>query len=243
MVPLIDELDRASKMLGAHLKESVGAGSQRSFEQLWDEVHTMVHRSQFAELAEQDQLRLAQADGSCLALFREGPLDFMPTFKVERGQVGPVYLKQRIPSWCDRILHYSLPGVKPLLEVIEPMRPVPELTSSDHKPMRASFKIWVPKPMEIRLVSKLVSKLAAPVGRRIPHFSLSYLTAKIDVGSNAAAHLYTKIRCVQAVCWPYAVALLASARCLHPTFSPCVDTLRPCLRCARAGSRPSRRSG
>lgn len=40
---------------------------------------------------------------------------FKPTFKVKRAE-DLVYIKKRIPSWCDRVLTKSLPGFQTLLK-------------------------------------------------------------------------------------------------------------------------------
>ena len=59
--------------------------------------------------------------------------------KVKRSQ-GTDYKNQRIPSYCDRVLWKSMP---PLAALVEQTRYVslPEVTTSDHKPVLAEFNV------------------------------------------------------------------------------------------------------
>ncbi|EON65993.1 hypothetical protein W97_05236 [Coniosporium apollinis CBS 100218] len=54
------------------------------------------------ELHQQQKARKAFHDG-----WREGPIEFLPTYKYDRGSVGVFDSseKRRTPSWCDRILY------------------------------------------------------------------------------------------------------------------------------------------
>ncbi|KAJ9642939.1 hypothetical protein H2199_004461 [Coniosporium tulheliwenetii] len=54
------------------------------------------------ELHQQQKARKAFYDG-----WREGPIQFLPTYKYDRGSVGVFDSseKRRTPSWCDRILY------------------------------------------------------------------------------------------------------------------------------------------
>ncbi|KAF2811095.1 DNase I-like protein [Mytilinidion resinicola] len=56
------------------------------------------------ELHQQQRLRKAFEDG-----WREGPIEFLPTYKYDVGRVGlfDSSEKNRCPSWCDRILYRS----------------------------------------------------------------------------------------------------------------------------------------
>jgi hypothetical protein len=85
--------------------------------------------------------------GRVLQGFQEGPYNFAPTFKVKRfrefaeGESGTVHRDYRIPSYCDRILWKSrLP--RTIAQLFQTS--VPEVTTSDHKPVRAEFAIVFP---------------------------------------------------------------------------------------------------
>jgi hypothetical protein len=75
--------------------------------------------------------------------FSEIEPNFPPTFKVLRNTVNLEYQPHRVPSYCDRILWKSQPGRKLDLEC-EEFTSVPEILTSDHKPVRASFVIELP---------------------------------------------------------------------------------------------------
>lgn len=86
-----------------------------------------------------DELVSALKDGLALRGFRTAKPAFAPTFKTLKGQVSG-YSPKRLPSWCDRVLWSSLGGTAKNLELLEHTS-VPQVVSSDHKPVRARFAI------------------------------------------------------------------------------------------------------
>ena len=106
----------------------------------------------FKALAAADELTKCISDGECLADFLEGDISaFPPTFKVKRGVAGDfmsspslavddMYNSARTPSYCDRILYTSLPGLESRVH-LEYFRSSPEYTASDHNPVCAGFVI------------------------------------------------------------------------------------------------------
>lgn len=84
-----------------------------------------------------------------LQSFVEGPIEFAPTYKFEKGQDR--YASKRIPAWCDRILWVSPPhpavSIKQLVYTSSCNTP----PVSDHRPVFSEFKItynqcWDPRP-------------------------------------------------------------------------------------------------
>lgn len=71
--------------------------------------------------------------------FVEAPLNFKPTYKFDRGtdiyDSGP---KRRIPSWTDRILYKPSEHVACIAYNSDP-----SISTSDHKPVYASFVVNV----------------------------------------------------------------------------------------------------
>jgi len=69
----------------------------------------------------------------------EAPINFPPTYRYERGcrEWSKKKLKN-MPSWCDRVLYRAYPGM-----FIESTGydHCPELTTSDHSPIKATFRI------------------------------------------------------------------------------------------------------
>lgn len=87
-----------------------------------------------------DQLRKEQEAGGVFQGWREGNIEFAPTYKYSssncnRYSGGPLRRigeKQRTPAWCDRILWYGK-GVRQLSYFRS------ESKFSDHRPVSAQF--------------------------------------------------------------------------------------------------------
>lgn len=103
------------------------------------EVQEYIKKNDYTTLLQADQLRHAMKQGLAYAGFSESDPTFQPTFKVRRA-VDFIYNPQRVSSWCDRVLWKSLPGykddVKPLTYAAHP-----SISTSDHKPVHASFEV------------------------------------------------------------------------------------------------------
>lgn len=102
-------------------------------------VVELVEGQEWDALIAADQLQAAQRAGDAFVGFEEGAMAFAPTFKVQR-QPGIEYKRQRTPSYCDRILWKSMVSAKGNL-VQSSLRPVPEVSTSDHKPVVSSFTL------------------------------------------------------------------------------------------------------
>jgi len=66
-------------------------------------------------------------------------MTFSPTFKVNRV-AGNEYKDQRIPSYCDRVLWKSMPSLAFCVKQVS-LRSLPEVSTSDHKPVVAEFAV------------------------------------------------------------------------------------------------------
>eukprot|EP00301_Raphidiophrys_heterophryoidea_P018874 c3869_g1_i1.p1 GENE.c3869_g1_i1~~c3869_g1_i1.p1 ORF type:complete len:549 (-),score=129.07 c3869_g1_i1:104-1750(-) len=109
-----------------------------------------------------DQLSNQRAIGNVLADFVESPITFRPTFKHAHNSDGlnPHYEAVRIPSFCDRILHKSLPGVSAAV-VASGYKSFPDIVTSDHRPVterytltlfpNAVLGVGVPRDLEFEL--------------------------------------------------------------------------------------------
>eukprot|EP00013_Stygamoeba_regulata_P019507 CAMPEP_0177651656 /NCGR_PEP_ID=MMETSP0447-20121125/12679_1 /TAXON_ID=0 /ORGANISM="Stygamoeba regulata, Strain BSH-02190019" /LENGTH=653 /DNA_ID=CAMNT_0019154781 /DNA_START=9 /DNA_END=1970 /DNA_ORIENTATION=+ len=90
-----------------------------------------------------DELGRERAAEHVMLGFQEGAVEFAPTFKVKRDVPDPVYLQQRIPAFCDRVLWHSLPGQAGQVQLRE-YKAEPAVVSSDHKPVFARFSLAIP---------------------------------------------------------------------------------------------------
>lgn len=98
-----------------------------------------IKQQRYGELLPLDQLTREREAGHIYAGFREGPITFSPTFKVLKGEPGFCYAPKRSPAWCDRVLFKSaLPHKQ---ASCESYFTVPEISSSDHKPVAAVLSL------------------------------------------------------------------------------------------------------
>jgi len=94
-------------------------------------------------LYDADQLRNQITDESAFVGFHEMETNFLPTYRLIReecftGKRAYNEEKGRVPSWCDRILWKTFPDC-----TLEPIKYdcVPSITTSDHIPVYATFKL------------------------------------------------------------------------------------------------------
>mmetsp|Transcript_5771 Transcript_5771/g.6903 ORF Transcript_5771/g.6903 Transcript_5771/m.6903 type:complete len:682 (+) Transcript_5771:322-2367(+) len=101
-------------------------------------------------LRDVDQLDGERKAGRAFWGFQETPVfDFAPTYRFERfsnytrkpGERRQ-YTPNRVPSWCDRILWKSLPGIPRVVQtLLACVDDVPDLDTSDHAPLVAAFAL------------------------------------------------------------------------------------------------------
>ncbi|KAL0223756.1 hypothetical protein P9112_003146 [Eukaryota sp. TZLM1-RC] len=70
--------------------------------------------------------------------FQEAQITFAPTYRMNRHQPGYSSEKARVPSYCDRILWKSFPGLKVLPTSYTS---APTITTSDHRPVAGTFVV------------------------------------------------------------------------------------------------------
>ncbi|KAL7149939.1 hypothetical protein ABFS83_05G075300 [Erythranthe nasuta] len=107
-----------------------------------EEVRKLVDKKQWAELLNGDQLSKELRDGHVFDGWREGAINFAPTYKYEVnsdiyvGQNPREGEKKRSPAWCDRILWFGK-GIKQLSYKRS------EIRLSDHRPVSSTFLVEV----------------------------------------------------------------------------------------------------
>ena len=122
-----DHAEVLAKISSAVNASSSAAGAASGTDDSWAALHRI------------DQLKVAQSRGEAFSGFREGTLAHAPTFKVER-KPGFQYKDQRVPSWCDRVLWKSMPPLADNIEQLS-LEAFPGVSTSDHKPVAATFSI------------------------------------------------------------------------------------------------------
>ncbi|EFA80518.1 inositol 5-phosphatase [Heterostelium album PN500] len=110
-----------------------------------EEVLNLVKKNNIAKILTKDQLAVQKKMERVFLGFKEASIQFMPTYKLERGQKG-VYTeeKQRVPSWCDRILWKSLPYTQPISPVS--YSSAPDISTSDHIPVYSLLSAYIQRP-------------------------------------------------------------------------------------------------
>lgn len=114
----------------------------------WCAVQMRIEKKKWRELLYVDQLKKCMDAGEVFTGWTALEPDFSPTFKVCRGEKCVKHLHQRVSSYCDRILYLSRPHLKGCLRPIT-FTSVPEMITSDHKPVRATFELMTCAPLSI----------------------------------------------------------------------------------------------
>jgi hypothetical protein len=103
-----------------------------------EHVCQLVDAKDFGELAKADQLGKAIRSGEAFLGFEEGELSFPPTYRFERGSRKYETTKMRVPSYTDRVLWHTLPGIAS--PKLQSYFSVDSILTSDHNPVVALFE-------------------------------------------------------------------------------------------------------
>lgn len=95
-----------------------------------------VKEGNFERLVVNDQLTAEMQALRVLTGFKEGPLDFAPTYRWSRHTAEVSNKREQIPSWTDRVLWKSAHAAS--LE-FESYKGFPEAFGSDHRPVVGTF--------------------------------------------------------------------------------------------------------
>lgn len=117
-----------------------------------EEVLSLLKMDKFAQqkLLDADQLTRERQKQNVFYGWKEGPIKFNPTYKYEIGNREYTAEKNRVPSWCDRVLWKSLPGTYRLHQTNYAC--VDSLISSDHSPVYSTFLVKVRLPIYARFL-------------------------------------------------------------------------------------------
>ncbi len=218
------------------------------------EAHGAVGARHWDWACEIDELSLSRKAGVAFHGFQEGPLAFPPTFKFHPGRSVEDYADvmdlrygyqvrkgsdrmlrggspkdTRAPSWTDRILHHSLPGLESRL-LLEAYDTCDAITGSDHRPVAAAFQLLLDKPVDPAAAEFTDVMGGGPVlPRRSPPPSLFSPGAlpRIPLGLPRPPRRIDEVRAEAAAPRPQALAAAGSSSTSsgilptrHPTPSP-----------------------
>ena len=103
-------------------------------------VRSLVQNNNYKELyLNYEHLKKNMAQDKVLNGFQESELNFPPTYKFVSNTNE--YVKDRVPSWTDRILFKINKGIVSNVDHVS-YRSIPELRQSDHKPVYAEYVFY-----------------------------------------------------------------------------------------------------
>eukprot|EP01103_Thecamoeba_quadrilineata_P007170 TRINITY_DN1696_c0_g1_i1.p1 TRINITY_DN1696_c0_g1~~TRINITY_DN1696_c0_g1_i1.p1 ORF type:complete len:669 (+),score=118.43 TRINITY_DN1696_c0_g1_i1:1842-3848(+) len=104
-----------------------------------DKVIELIKQKDWESLHQVDQLDRENKSHSAFIGFQEGKINFSPTYRFIRGSKIYNDEKQRIPSWCDRVLWKTLPQCPALVQTS--YNSSDQIMTSDHSPVYSTFNI------------------------------------------------------------------------------------------------------
>mmetsp|Transcript_48677 Transcript_48677/g.126326 ORF Transcript_48677/g.126326 Transcript_48677/m.126326 type:complete len:616 (-) Transcript_48677:315-2162(-) len=125
-----------------------------------DQCIQMIERGDLSEVLSYDQLHSEMKAGRVFRGFKEAEIEFAPTYRKEKGSPAYSREKNRTPSWCDRVVWKTLPGlsVTPLMYTS-----AAEIMTSDHIPVMFEAEVEV-----IRLTGDVTSAREKKVRTVLP---------------------------------------------------------------------------
>ncbi len=107
-----------------------------------DDVLEAVKQGNYTQLLADDQLLKERAAGRTFSGYHEGAITFPPTYKYDVGtDIYDTSEKARSPAYTDRVLYKTAPDAHSAVTLLDYSRA--ELKASDHRPVRALFRVGV----------------------------------------------------------------------------------------------------
>lgn len=114
-----------------------------------EQVRSHIKKNELERLATYDQLNKLKLEDKSFYCLDEGPLIFPPTYKYNIGTSEYETKKNRIPSWCDRILFKRSEYI-----TLIAYDSIQDVFLSDHKPVYAYFEVNIKKCKKDEFISK-----------------------------------------------------------------------------------------
>ena len=119
-----------------NLKDGPGYDTEGEFKT----VLKMISEKEYDKLYENDQLKDEINAGRVFTGFKEGKINFAPTYRMVRNHHDYSNKRFQSPSWTDRILWRTAAGLEDNVEVMEYLAMF-KMRQSDHRPVGARFKV------------------------------------------------------------------------------------------------------
>ncbi|CAD5209770.1 unnamed protein product [Bursaphelenchus xylophilus] len=125
-----------------------------------EEVKSMVRNCEFERLQESDQLLQQLNQGNVFVGFKEGRLNFAPTYKYDTfSDDYDTSEKCRAPAWTDRVLWFNEKD----MDVHQIHYGRSELKTSDHRPVAAIFDLYT-KKIDSKKMSEVAEDILHSIG-------------------------------------------------------------------------------
>lgn len=106
----------------------------------WDEALECVEKEDWVSMSNDDQLNNERNTGKVFLQYQEGELSFAPTYRWDKNENTFSNKRGQPPSYTDRILWRSFPGLEYTLQQTT-YAGCPDILGSDHRPMYAHFNL------------------------------------------------------------------------------------------------------
>jgi hypothetical protein len=118
------------------------------------EVVEKLKNNRYSEVYCADQLKKEMEANNVFVGFTEGDLKFRPTYRLERTTDEWSNKRFQPPSWTDRVLVRSLPGLEDRMK-LSSYNGCPRMKGSDHRPVTAIFAFSPRRPYKGLAPSRL----------------------------------------------------------------------------------------
>ncbi|ETO19275.1 hypothetical protein RFI_17956 [Reticulomyxa filosa] len=106
-------------------------------EREFDKVCEWIKKEKWTDIVEYDQLAFQMQKKQVFYGFKEGAINFTPTYRWERNKNSINNKRDQAPSYCDRILYTSLDGTFDLKQLN--YQSAADAFGSDHRPIYSVF--------------------------------------------------------------------------------------------------------
>ena len=115
----------------------------------FDKVLSLVRNQNLAHLQKADTLIYQMTTQASFVGFQEGPINFLPTYRMIKGAAGYNNKNNQNPSYTDRVLYRSAPGESKNLS-LQWYEAAMGITLSDHRPIAAGFEFEPRQPFALQ---------------------------------------------------------------------------------------------
>ncbi|CAG7831959.1 unnamed protein product [Allacma fusca] len=168
------------------------------------EAKKLIQQEKYQKVLDKDQLKDQMREGNVFVNFKEGPINFKPTYKYDPGTDNwDSSEKNRSPAWCDRIL-WKGDGIEQI-----DYTSLNAYTLSDHKPVSSLYtaNVKVINPTKYRRVyEEALKKMDKLENEFLPQVTVDIPGGNLAPHSNRNEIHFGKIRFMEPIKKTFTVA-------------------------------------